>query len=257
MSSRVAVITGAGGDIGGACARKLSHGNDFVLCVDRDASRVETVANSINGGRALLADAGVPDFGSTVARAAARLGTTTAVVHALAYEEHTPADALSCESMRRSLTVGPLAAFALFRELRDAGCLGQGAALTAIGSLHASVPFARTLGYNAAHGALEQVVKTLAHEWAGDGIRVNAVVPGWIRTQGETDLYGDDFLDGVAASLPLGRFGTAEDVAAAVGFLSGTEAAYISGSSITVDGALSVSLARLPTGERGDSREDH
>src|SRR5258706_305233 len=86
-------------------------------------------------------------------------------------------------------------------------------------SLHADYPFRHCLGYNAAHGALAQVVRTLAHEWAGRGVRVNAVVPGWIRTPGEVALYGDSALDATAAALPFGRFGTAAEVAAAVDFL--------------------------------------
>ena len=252
MPDRTAIVIGAGGTIGGASARALAAGRDAVLCVDLDLQRAERTAAGIRSAgtsaSALQADAQSADFSTLVSGAVPNDSEVTAVVHAVAYEEHVPSEQASLASLQRSFAVGPLAAFALFRELLSAGHLVRGSALTAIGSLHASKPFANCLAYNAAHGALAQVVRTLAHEWADRGIRVNAVVPGWIRTDAEVAFYGEQFLDSVSSGLPLGRFGTAEDIAAAVEFLSSERASYISGSFLTVDGALSVSLARLTQG---------
>jgi NAD(P)-dependent dehydrogenase (short-subunit alcohol dehydrogenase family) len=155
---------------------------------------------------------------------------------------------VSRDSVVRSLTVGPVAALCLFRALVAGDALAPGASLVAIGSLHATVPFPDCVGYNAAHGALAQIVRTLAGEWAPRRIRVNAVVPGWIRTAGEDGLYGADHLDRVAPLLPLGRFGTADEVAAAVGYVCSDDARYVTGSFLTVDGGLAASLARLPGG---------
>jgi NAD(P)-dependent dehydrogenase (short-subunit alcohol dehydrogenase family) len=220
--------------------------------VDLSAERAIATATMIQeaGGHAeaIAADAGASSFAAEVCAAARRAGPVSAVVHAVAHEEHVSAEELAIESFQASITLGPVAAFSLFRELVVSDGLAPGAALTAVGSLHASLPFARCLGYNAAHAALAQVVRTLAHEWAGRGIRVNAVVPGWIRTPGEVALYGDALLDAAQAGLPFGRFGTADEVAAAVNFLCSAEAAYISGAFLSVDGGLAVSMARLPGG---------
>ena len=249
MSEQIAVVVGAGGTIGGACAARLAASRDRVLCVDVDSGRAARAAEAIvsAGGRAdaVAADAARPDFADVVTAEVPGDAAVTAVVHAVAFEEHVPSDKATRQSLERSFAVGPLAAFTLFRGLRAAGRLHRGSALIALGSLHATFPFANCLGYNAAHGALAQVVRTLAHEWAADGVRVNAVVPGWIRTDGEADFYGDAYLDQVAGRLPFARFGTAEDVAQAVEFLCSPQAGYISGSFLTVDGALAVSLARL------------
>jgi NAD(P)-dependent dehydrogenase (short-subunit alcohol dehydrogenase family) len=255
VTEQVAVVVGAGGTIGRACARALAASRDTVLCVDLSTERAgETAAAIAAGGghaRVIGADASDEAFSAAVTAAVPVGGHVTAVVHAVAYEEHVPSVEASRDSMLRSFAAGPLAAFTVFRDLLVAGHLVPGSALTAIGSLHATHPFARCLAYNAGHGALAQIVKTLAHEWAPRGIRVNAVVPGWIRTDAEVTFYGAEYLDRVAGTLPLGRFGTAEDIAAAVDYLSSDKAAYVSGSFLTVDGALSVSMARLTEG-RGE-----
>jgi NAD(P)-dependent dehydrogenase (short-subunit alcohol dehydrogenase family) len=249
----VAVVTGAGGGIGGACARALAGSHDRVICVDRDHGRAEETAGAIEtaGGSALAITADAADpaaFGELVAAAAAAAGQVRSAVHAIAHEEHVPALDLGLDSVRLSFTVGPLAAFAMFRALASTPGLPPGAAFTAIGSLHETHAFARCLGYNAAHGALGQVVRTLAHEWADRRIRVNAVVPGWIATPGEAAFYSEEQLARAGRALPFGSLGEVAQVARAVAFLSSPAADYISGSFLTVDGALSVSLARLPEG---------
>lgn len=250
MSDRVAVVVGAGGDIGGACAHRLAQDHDVVLCVDRDMARASSTATSLlaRGCRAEVLAADVADdaFADAVRARALALGRTASVVHAVAHEEHASAIEASRQSVVTSLTVGPVAAFCLFRAFVAGDALAAGGSLVAIGSLHASFPFPDCVGYNAAHGALAQVVRTLAHEWARLGIRVNAVVPGWIRTAGENGLYGAEHLDRVASQLPFGRFGSAEEVAAAVGYVCSDDARYVSGSFLTIDGGLSASLARLP-----------
>lgn len=254
VADPVAVVTGAGGGIGGACAHALAA-THHVVCVDLDLRRAQATATAIgeSGGAAtaVVADVGDPDFGAVVAESAATVGQVRCAVHAVAHEEHTPAVELSVASMRHSLALGPVAAFALFRALLRTCSPPAGSAFTVIGSLHETHAFAQCLGYNAAHGALGQVVRTLAHEWAELRIRVNAVVPGWIATPGEAAFYSEEQLARAGRALPFGRLGNVDDVAAAVAFVSSPAAGYVSGAFLTVDGALSVSLARLPEGEAG------
>lgn len=248
--TELAIVVGAGGEIGAACATALVRGHDIVLCVDRDAAAAQVTVDRIRaqGGEAhaVVVDAGAPDYADVVLAAAQSHGVVRSVVHAIAYEEHASADSISIESVQRSLQLGPIAALSLFQRLKTSGVLCAGAGLTVIGSLHATHAFANALGYNLAQAALAQLVKSLAHEWASHGVRVNAVVPGWIRTRGETALYGDAHLDAAGSLLPMGRFGTADDVAAAVAYVSSPQAAYVSGTFLTVDGGLGASLSKLP-----------
>jgi NAD(P)-dependent dehydrogenase (short-subunit alcohol dehydrogenase family) len=245
----VAVIVGGGGEIGGACAVALAPFHRHVVLVDVDLRNAEATAALVRNAGAtasvVVADAAADDFPERVVGAAADHGLVSSVVYAIAHEEHAPAADISLESIDRSYRVGPRAALSLFRSLFDGGLAG-GASLTVIGSLHARHSFANAIGYNMAQASLAAVVTSLAHEWAAAGVRVNAVVPGWTLTRGEERLYGRAFLDRTAELLPLGRFGRAEDVANAVAFIASMQAAYVSGTFLTVDGALAASLATLP-----------
>ena len=250
----LALVVGAGGGIGAACAGALADEGFTVACVDRDHDRATETADRIRaaGGQAIIiiADAAENGFGDHVVSALPSDRRVAAAVHAAAYEEHRDAVEISEDSMLLSYRVGPLAAFSLFRSLITADRCISTPAFTVISSLHREQPFRRCLGYNAAHAALGQVVATLAHEWAPRRVRVNGVAPGWIATPGEEALYSREHLEEAGRLLPFGTMGRPEQVADAVAFLSSPAADYISGSVLTVDGALSVSLARLP-GEAG------
>jgi len=143
--SDVGIVVGAGGEIGAACALALAPSHSAVLCVDRDERAAETTAAQIRqaGGVAaiLVLDAGEPGFATSVVTAARELGAVRAAVHAIAHEEHVSALDITLDSIRTSFALGPIAAFSLFRELHAGGDLAAGAALTVIGSLHATRAF--------------------------------------------------------------------------------------------------------------------
>jgi glucose 1-dehydrogenase len=129
---------------------------------------------------------------------------------------------------------GWLLARAAYPALRDAR-----GALVAIGSMLGSVPQAAAGGYAAAKAALISVCQTLAVEWAADGIRVNVVSPGRIRTPLSEHRYQDPESKAKREAVqPLGRIGTPDDIAGIVSFLAGPDASYITGENVTVDGGL-------------------
>ncbi|MEJ8814029.1 SDR family NAD(P)-dependent oxidoreductase [Variovorax ureilyticus] len=127
-----------------------------------------------------------------------------------------------------------------------------GGSITAIASMSGHLPHPGYGAYSAAKAALVMLCRQLAQEWAADGIRVNSVSPGMIRTPLTEAAYEDEETHrGRRVLVPLGRIGTVDDIGATVAFLAGTGAAYITGQSIVVDGGISDHMLGLIPGRPG------
>ena len=112
-------------------------------------------------------------------------------------------------------------------------------AIVAVASISALHPFPGLGAYSPAKAALLMLCRQLAQEWAADGIRVNSVSPGLIRTPLTEPIYRDpDVLRRRQQAVPLGRIGTPEDVARAIVHLAGPDAAYATGIDLRLDGGL-------------------
>jgi glucose 1-dehydrogenase len=107
-----------------------------------------------------------------------------------------------------------------------------------ISSVHARIPFARSVAYNPAKAGLTHMAKTIATELLPHRINVNVIEPGWIDTPNEHATFGSEVMARAGASLPWGRLGTPEDVGKAAAFLCSADADYITGTELVVDGGL-------------------
>ncbi|MFB6982854.1 SDR family NAD(P)-dependent oxidoreductase [Streptomyces scopuliridis] len=246
------LVTGAGRGIGEATARRLAYEGARVLLTDLDEKRAVTAAGSIPGAVALGCD--VADRASVetaVAYAAETFGSLDVLVNN-AY--HCTPDAPLFEDepdevWALDLDITLTGAFRCARAaLPYLAASGRGA-IVSIGSVNGEQDFGNH-AYSAAKAGLGGLTRTLAGHAAPRGVRVNLVEPGTIHTGAWTGREAE--LARAAAHYPMGRVGTPADIAAAVAFLASTDAAWITGVTLPVDGGILTSnlgLRRAIAGE--------
>jgi len=115
---------------------------------------------------------------------------------------------------------------------------GGGGKMVFISSVHAGLPYANSVAYNAAKAGLNHMVKTIAIELAAHRINVNGIEPGWIDTPGEHEGLGDAIIEREGKKLPWGRMGTPADIGQAAVFLASDEADYVTSAMLRVDGGF-------------------
>ncbi len=117
---------------------------------------------------------------------------------------------------------------------------GTPGAIVLVSSPHAFIPAPRSMAYNMSKAALEHMGKTAAIELAEHRIRVNMIQPGWTDTPGERKFASEETLQRAGAKVPLGRLGTAEEMADAILFLADPRHEYMTGANLLVDGGISL-----------------
>ncbi|NYJ05245.1 SDR family oxidoreductase [Petropleomorpha daqingensis] len=244
----VTVITGAGRGIGAATARHLAGtGHDVVLGYRRDRAAAESVAAQAagHGARAVAVRADVTDEDDVdrLFDAAAELGPVTGVVANAGATLHVGdlADT-SVEVIRRVLDVNLLGVLLCCRRAARTMSTrrgGSGGAIVTVSSAAATLGSAHEyVHYAAAKAGVDALTIGLAKELAGDGIRVNAVAPGTVRTEIHAAAGDPGRPERVAARIPLGRPGEVDEIAPAIGWLLDPRASYISGAVLRVAGGL-------------------
>ncbi|MFF3707935.1 SDR family NAD(P)-dependent oxidoreductase [Streptomyces phaeochromogenes] len=241
FDGRTAVVTGAASGIGAATAARLAEEGAAVVLVDLAEERGEAVAERIgkDGGRArfVTADVAVEEDWARVVAAAHGYGPVDVLVSNAFTVDVTPAHEMSLPSWQRQLDVNLTGSFLGFRaalpDLRD-----RRGAVVLTSSVHAHKGIPGHPAYAASKGALLSLCAQLAVEY-GPEVRVNAVVPGPILTAAWDRVTPEDRERSVAETA-VRRFGSPEEVAAAIAFLSADEASYITGTSLVVDGGWSV-----------------
>ncbi|GAA3094744.1 SDR family NAD(P)-dependent oxidoreductase [Streptomyces echinatus] len=236
------LVTGAARGIGAAVARRLAEEGGRVLVTDRDLPEAERTASALRR-QGLAAEAFACDVAdrdaveAAVDRAVTAFGALDVLVNSAAHcSPDTPLfEEDPDEVWARDLDVTLTGAHRCCRAaLPHLAASGRGA-IVSIGSVNGLQDFGNH-AYSAAKAGLGSLTRTLAGHAAARGVRVNLVVPGTVRTSAWAGR--DDDLDAVRALYPLGRVGEPEDVAAAVAFLASHDAAWITGTTLVVDGGL-------------------
>jgi len=249
FDGRVVLLTAAGHGIGRACALRFAGEGARVAVSDLRAEAAEETAALCREAGATAwaggADAGVPEeVNQLVSDATAALGPID-VLHNNA-GVLIPGSALEqrIEDWDRTFAVNVRSVFVGARAVLP-GMLERGAGvIVSTASSAGVIGDAGVAAYAASKGAVISFTRQLTAEYAGRGIRANCVCPGWIPTGFNDPIFGaDPSLDEdqlVAATVPAGRQGSADEVAGAVAFLASDDASYVFGHALVIDGGLTV-----------------
>ena len=252
LEGKVALVTGGSKGIGRAIALAYAEAGADVAISARGREDLEMTAADIEsrGRRALGVSADMSDpeqVRALVERTASDLGSLDVLVNnAGAAPFLSTLDSIRLEGFEKYFRINYLSA--VYATQAAAPLLtgrGPGACVVNVASVAAFVASPGLTYYAGAKAALVSLTRTVAQEWAAYGVRVNAIAPGWIETEmNERARQDRGWADGIRAMIPLGRWGTAEDVAAAALFLASDAASFITGSVLVVDGGQTLTTLR-------------
>lgn len=240
--SRVAVITGGAQGIGRRTAELLSARGHAVAIIDLREPSATVGAIESSGGCAFGFAGDITDesvIESFAREVNSRFGRSDVLVnnagisHIAAAEETAPRD------YRRVLDVNLVAPFLLCQVFgRSMLAAGSGSIIN-VASVAGLLGVADRAAYNTSKHGLIGLTRTLAAEWGGRGVRVNAVCPGWVKTEMDVaDQAGGSYTDAdITGRIPMARFASPGDVAHAIAFLADpAESAFVNGHTLSVDG---------------------
>ncbi len=241
LSGQAALVTGASGGIGGAIARALhAQGAAVALSGTRADALAALAAELGERAHALpadLADPAAPD--ALVKQAEAVLGRLDILVNNAGVTRDTLVLRMRDEDWQAVLDVNLGAAFRLTRAALRGMVRRRHGRIVSITSVVGVTGNPGQANYAASKAAIVGMTKSIAAEVATRGITVNCVAPGFIATA-MTDRLGDEQRARIAATIPMGRLGGAEEVAAAVAYLASAEAAYVTGQTLHVNGGMAM-----------------
>jgi len=241
-TERVAVITGGAQGIGRRTAELLAEQGYRIAIIDLQQPAATVSAIQAAGGTA-FAFAGDITQDSTVAAFAdsvlSSYGRIDVLVNNAGISHIAPAEDTSPSDYRRVLEVNLVAPFLLAQTFGKHMLAASRGSIVNVASVAGLLGIADRSAYNASKAGLIGLTRTLAAEWGGRGVRVNAVCPGWVKTEMDAaDQARGTYSDAdITGRVPMGRFATADDIARAIAFLADdAESSFINGHALSVDG---------------------
>lgn len=246
LEGKVAIITGGGTGIGAATARRFAREGAKIVVTGRRPEPLEAVASDM-GGVAIAGDAADPAHAlDVVATAADRFGRLDVVVANAGLGFGESVAEVTDEHWRRTLDVNLTGPLLLTRAALPIMVSRGAGSIVVVSSIAAVVGSPDSAAYMASKAGLLGLVRSIAVDYGPLGIRANAVLPGWVKTEigdrGADELAARESISREVAyttltqDVPLRRPGTPEEIAACCVFLASDESSFVTGAAIAVDG---------------------
>ena len=242
LDGKVALITGASSGLGARFARVLDAAGATVVLAARRVDRIEALASELRDGHAIRADLSEPNAGTELATEAIdRTGRVDVLVNNAGVSNKTKTLDLSNADFATTLAVNLTAPFELAREVgRDIITHGRTGSIVNIGSIWSMVGVGMIpdAAYAASKGAIVNLTRELAAQWARKGVRVNCICPGWFPSELTQDTMFDDPTGRawMESRTPMGRGGAVDELDGALLFLASDASTFVTGVALPVDG---------------------
>ena len=247
LDGKVAVVTGGGSGIGRAIALALAHAGAWVAIVDRDELKAVSVAREIvkigQQSFPFTADVSKEDeVERAIAAVGNEFGGLDILVNSAGLAIREPSTELSLEDWEKVMSVNVTGTFLMCRHAARAILAGKkGGSIINIASImgFSGEGLYPNISYQTSKGAVVNMTRALAVEWAKEGIRVNAIAPTWVNTPFIDGLRGKpDLLKRIEDMTPMGRVAEPEEMAGAAVFLASNAASMVTGHILAVDGGF-------------------
>ena len=242
LLNKVALISGGASGIGAAHARVFAEAGAKVLVCDVQAEMGRSVVDDINrkGGEAAffrLDVASEENWKQAVAEAVKRFGGLTTLVNNAGVYQPSGLDTETVEGWNRIIAINQTGAWLGMNTAMPELLKSGNASILMMGSIYGIVGSPGSLAYHASKGALRVMSKSVAVQYARQGVRVNSVFPHLIKS-GIVEALPPDVMKALEDAIPIGRGGVPEDIAYASLYLCSDEAQYVTGAEIVIDGGF-------------------
>ena len=229
MSGKVAMVVGGGSGMGAAAARRLAA-DGFSVAILSSSGKGEALAKELGGVGVTGSNQSNDDLKRLVDVTMARYGRIDVLVNGAGHGPRAPLLEITDEQWHTGFDVYFMNVVRAVRLVAPVMVAQKGGSIVNISTAWVAEPAAMFPTSAVARAGLTAYTKLFADQYAKDNVRMNNVLPGWIDSLPQVDER--------RAGVPMGRYGTAEEIAATIAFLASEGAAYITGQSLKVDGGL-------------------